>query len=114
MDPWLKLPALSSFAVAGFGAFNFLSTTTPLPDMMLYSQVTNAQLGATFVASVGCVGLAHLGALVGRASAHDESTNIPLLIFSACLGLAWLGNVGIYTSFLNGVIVTWQWYVFAA
>ncbi len=106
-DIWLKLPSVSSFGIMTFGVLGFVGTfeNAFIRSGMAYSQVSPATLGKLYIGTVLLLGIAYLATTAGKASS-GEDTNTPLWFFAPALICAWLANLGAYTLFLDGVILS--------
>jgi hypothetical protein len=106
-DIWLKFPSISSFGIMTFGVLGFVGTfeNAFIRSGMAYSQVSPATLGRLYLGTVLLLGIAYLATTAGKASS-GEDTNTPLWFFGPALTCAWLANLGAYTLFLDGVILS--------
>jgi hypothetical protein len=106
-DVWLKLPTLSAFGFMAFGVVAAVGTVEEslVRNGFAYSQVPLSTLGVIYALTVLLLVVAHLTTTVGKASASEES-NVPLLMFVLAMGCAWVGTLGAYTLFVDGVILT--------
>jgi hypothetical protein len=106
-DVWLKLPSVSSFGIMAFGVLGFVGTfeSSFIRSGMAYSQVSTATLGMLYLGTVLLLGVAYLATTVGKASCGEDS-NAPVVVFALALSCAWLANLGAYTLFLDGVILS--------
>jgi hypothetical protein len=107
-DTWLKWSGVSAAAVGGFG---FVGTNKAIESSLLKLALDRSQVGlkvlvGSYLLVVLLLGVAALFKTVGVASAVDENTYEPLAWFAPAFGCAWLGNVGLFSLFLDSVMLT--------
>lgn len=106
-ETWLKWSGVSAVAVGGFGFVGVNAAVQPLLQLALdRSQVGAKVLVGIYLFVVLLLGLAALFKTAGAASTEDESTYHPLTWFVPAFGCAWLGNVGLFSLFLDSVVLT--------
>jgi hypothetical protein len=107
-ETWLKWSGVSAAAVGGFG---FVGTNKVIESSLLKLALDRSQVGlkvlvGSYLLVVLLLGVAALFKTVGVASAVDENTYEPLAWFAPAFGCAWLGNVGLFSLFLDSVVLT--------
>ena len=107
-DSWLKWSGVSALSVGGFGliaknkeiAGNLLKITSN-------SEFVNMNLLTTiYILVILFFGLAHLLTQIGKANSDLEESSTPLALFIPAFILTWLSNLGSYSLFINGIILT--------
>jgi hypothetical protein len=106
-DVWLKLPSMSSFGIVAFGVLGFAGTFegSIIRSGIAYSQVSTRMLVVLYICTVLLLVFAFLATTLGRILSREDS-NVPVAMFALALSCAWLANLGAYTLFLDGVILS--------
>jgi hypothetical protein len=116
-DPWLKWSGVSALAVGGFG---FVGLGTEQEQAVLLklavseSQLPPKHLITLYLCFTLIWGIASLLFLTGKAAAASEETRDPLMYFIPAFTLAWLGNLGMYALFFDGLLLTLAGHLAAA
>lgn len=115
-DEWAKWSGVSALSVGGLGFIGLMpkQRAVLLPLAVLRSQLPEGTLVGLYIAFVLIAGMASLLRLVGRASAITEDSWQPIGWFVPSFALYWIANLGMFTLFTNGVILTLMAHVAAS
>ena len=107
-DSWLKWTGVSALSVGGFGLIaNNKETVGHLLKISSDSEFVNMNLlTTTYLLVILFLGLAHLLTQIGKANSDQEESSTPLALFIPAFILTWLSNLGSYSLFINGIILT--------
>lgn len=112
-DIWTKVPSTGSFGILTLGALETVAKADPRFSSfgLDRGQLTHKALGILFAVAVLAWVVGHLTTTAGRASAPDDDSRVPALMFFAAFSSLWLANVGIYTLFVDGIILTLRFHL---
>jgi hypothetical protein len=107
---WLKFSGIAGLAVGGFGFIGLVpEIKNKLLKITLSSGYANVRLIVLFyIITLMVMLLSRLFVLMGKTTADDENTNIPLSWFVPAFITAWIANIGIYSLLIDSVVLTFH------